>query len=134
MRYVAPSSASQQHDDNAPCDRRHASPLLAPLDPAALARHTRGMTTTQTTESPTTAVEVADALCVRGWARKWARYTTVTDEYGNVAHLTDTEECVCVAFEWAVPGGVIDTLRLCATRPVSHVVAVVEALALPPEC
>ena len=81
----------------------------------------------------TTAAEVVAALCERGWVRKWAGTSVVCDEYGNVAHLFADEETIRVEFEWAAPGGVVDVLHLCATRPVSHIVAVVEALALPPE-
>ena len=81
----------------------------------------------------TTAAKVADALRERGWVQRWVTGTSVRDDYGNIAHLSGDEETIRVEFEWAAPGGVVDVLHLCATRPASHIVAVVEALALPPE-
>lgn len=79
--------------------------------------------------------EIADLLIADGWTYRWMNTPNhLGDEYGNTVAIYDTgepEEPIKVEFEYALPGGSVETLHLDPTRGAHRIAVVISALAMP---
>lgn len=89
----------------------------------------------ETTTTVVTAEAVAQHLLAdegADWRRQWEGYTTLTDPYGNVVHLRDSEETVRVEVEYAL-GVLVETMNLDPQTSVARIARIITAATAPEE-
>ena len=78
--------------------------------------------------------DVTEILAADGWVKSWPNSNApMSDEYGNIAHLSNpTIDDFCVEFEYAL-GGVVESVHMDPMHGAGRIARVISALSSAPE-